>query len=116
MQKENNHYYQVFFSEEFSNCLDKIQVFFDNQGSETLIWWYEREDKLIEYLELTISRYPHIGLLVESGPFKGLRRIVYGKGSHIMLNYLIYYEVREDTKTVNVINILPARSKGERIK
>lgn len=106
----------VNFSEEFDIYLDQIQIFFAEQGIETLNWWYTQEDTLIDYLEQTLSSYPFIGQLVEKGPFKGFRRITYGKSTHIMLNYLIYYEVHEDSNTIIVINILPSRSKGARVK
>jgi len=33
-----------------------------------------------------------------------------------MLNYVVFYAVYEDDKYVDVINILPSRSKRERIK
>jgi hypothetical protein len=116
LQTESNHNYDVVFTEEFDNCLIHIQDFFAEQGDETLNWWYLREEKLINHLDQLLSRYPYIGQLIERGNFKGLRRTVYGKGSHVMLNYVIFYEVIEETKTVIVINILPSRSKGISVK
>jgi hypothetical protein len=92
LQTENNHFYDVLFTEEFDNCLDHIQDFFAEQGDETLNWWYLREVKLINHLEQLLSRHPHVGQLVKRGSFKDLRRTVYGKSSHVMLNYVIYYE------------------------
>jgi hypothetical protein len=57
-----------------------------------------------------------MGLAVESGSFRGLRRITYGKSRHIMLNYIIYYAVHENDGYIDVINILPSRSNRKRIK
>lgn len=57
-----------------------------------------------------------MGIAVTSGSFKGLRRITYGKGRHIMLNYIIYYAAHESDGYVDVINILPSRSKRKRVK
>jgi hypothetical protein len=66
---ENNHFYDVVFTEEFNNCLDQIQDFFAEQGDETLNWWYSREEKLINHLEILLSRYPNVGQLNERGSF-----------------------------------------------
>src|SRR5699024_9728492 len=54
--------------------------------------------------------------MVEQGPFKGLRCLTYGKSHHRMLNYLIFYAVYEKDYEIDLINILPARSKRERKK
>ncbi len=48
--------------------------------------------------------------------FKGLRRLIYGKSRHKMLNYVIYYAVHENDGYVDVINILPSRTKRKRIR
>lgn len=86
----------MLFTEEFELCLDKIQQFFSDQGAETLKWWFSKENEIIDYIEVTLSRSPFIGKAVESGSFEGLRRITYGKSRHIMLNYIIYYAVHEN--------------------
>ncbi len=52
---------------------------------------------------------------IERGSFKGLRRITYGRSKHVFLNYLIYYAVLEQDRVVDVINILPARTKRKRV-
>lgn len=114
MKKENE--YKVLFTEEFDLCLDNIQQFFFEQGEETLLWWYAREDEIIEYIETHLSENPIMGKSVENGSFKGLRRITYGKGRHVMLNYIIYYTVHEKDGYVDVINILPSRTKRSRVK
>jgi hypothetical protein len=53
--------------------------------------------------------------LLETGSIKGLRRIIFRKSKHIMLNYLIYYVIHEKDGYIDVINILPSRSKRKRI-
>ena len=58
---------------------------------------------------------PLAGSAVERGSFKGFRRITYGKSKHMMLNYLIYYAVNERDRVVDVINILPSRTKRNRV-
>jgi hypothetical protein len=116
MQKENSNHYKVLFTEEFELCLDKIQQFFSEQGEDTLEWWFLKEDEIIDYIESNLSQRPYMGQAVESGSFKGLRRMTYGKSTHIMLNYIIYYAVHENDGYIDVINILPSRSKRKRIK
>ncbi|OIJ10866.1 hypothetical protein BKP35_13085 [Anaerobacillus arseniciselenatis] len=95
--------------------MDKIQQFFSNQSEETLKWWFSKEDEIIDYIELSLSKNPFMGQVVEKGNFKGLRRITYGKSKHIMLNYIIYYSVHENDGFVDVINILPSRSQRKRV-
>jgi hypothetical protein len=116
MKRENKNPYTVLFTEEFEFCLDKIQHFFSDQGEETLNWWYVKEDEIIDYVDEHLSSNPFIGQLVESGSFKGLRRLIYGKSRHKMLNYVIYYVVHENDGCVDVINILPSRTVRKRIK
>lgn len=77
------------------------------RGEETLQWWYLQEDKIIEYIEIHFSENLFIGKAVESGSFKGLRRIVYGKSRH--------YAVHEKDRYVDIINILPSRTKRKRV-
>ena len=115
-KEENNKDYKVLFTEEFELCLDNIEQFFSEQGEETLQWWYLREDEIIEYIESHLSKNPFIGKPVESGSFKGLRRIIYGKSRHMMLNYIMYYAVHESDGYLDVINILPSRTKRKRVK
>src|SRR5690554_4328308 len=110
MVKENSNHYIVFFTEEFELCLDNIQQFFSNQGEETLKWWVSKENEIIDYIEKTLSITPFIGKSVESGSFKGLRRVTYGRSRHVMLNYIIYYAVHENDGYIDVINILPSRT------
>jgi plasmid stabilization system protein ParE len=116
MKKENNKGYKVLFTEEFELCLDKIQQFFFEQGEDTLQWWYSREDEIIEYIESHLAENPYMGKPVEDGSFKGLRKITYGKSRHVMLNYMIFYAVHESDKYVDVINILPSRTKRKRVE
>ena len=115
MKKEKNRKFKILFTEEFDSCLDNIQQFFAEQGKGTLHWWYLREDEIIEYIETHLSENPLMVKAVESGSFKGLRKITYGKSKHIMLNYLIYYAVYERDGFVEVINILPSRTKRKRV-
>ena len=115
MRKENNTEFKVLFTEEFGLCLDNIQQFFTEQDEETLQWWYAREDEIIDYIESHLSKNPFIGKLVDNGSYKGLRRITYGKSRHVMLNYIIYYAVYESDGYVDVINILPSRTKRKRV-
>ncbi|WP_078429803.1 type II toxin-antitoxin system RelE/ParE family toxin [Alkalihalobacterium alkalinitrilicum] len=114
MKKENH--FKVSFTEEFDLCLDNIQQFFAEQGEETLNWWYTKEDEIIDHIESNLSENPFIGREIQKGSFKGLRRITYGKSKHTMLNYIIYYVVYENDGYIDVINILPSRSKRKRIK
>lgn len=116
MKKENNLCYLVIFTDEFDLCLDRIQEFFAGQGYDTLQWWYAKENQIIDYIEHLLSHNPFIGRLVERGSFKGLRRITYGKSKHKMLNYLIYYAAHENDRVVDIINILPSRTKRKRVK
>lgn len=116
MNIENKKNYKVLFTEEFELCLDKIQEFFSEQGIETMHWWYTKEDVIIDYIESHLSENPFIGHSVESGSFQGLRRIAYGKSRHKMLNYIVYYAVHENDGYVDVINILPSRTKRKRLK
>jgi len=85
-------------------------------NQEFLLWWYLREDEIIEYIETHLSETPFMGKAIESGGFKGLRKITYGKSRHTMLNYIIYYAVHESDGYVDVINILPSRTKCKRVK
>lgn len=116
MRKENEKPFEVRFTEEFDLCLDKIKEFFSDQGEETLQWWYGKEEEIIDYIESNLSENAFIGQIVETGSFKGLRRITYGKSRHTMLNYLIYYAVHENDGYIDVINILPSRSNRKRVK
>lgn len=90
-------------------------VFFAEQGQEPLQWWYAKEMEIIDYIEGLLASKPYAGLAVERGSFKGLRRITYGRSKHVFLNYLIYYAVHEQDRVVDVINILPARTKRKRV-
>ena len=114
MRRENN--YTVLFTEEFEVCLDKIQHFFSGQGKETLNWWYTKEDEIIDFIDEALSNNPFLGQIVESGSFKGLRRLIYGKSRHKMLNYIVYYAIHENDRYIDVINILPSRTERKRIK
>jgi plasmid stabilization system protein ParE len=92
-----------------------MELFFAEQGSEPLQWWYAKENEIIDYIEGLLAFHPYAGLAVERGSFKGLRRITYGRSKHVFLNYLIYYAVHEQDRVVDVINILPARTKRKRV-
>ncbi len=116
MTKENNQKYSVQFTEEFNRCLDQIQSFFEEQGKEVLEWWISKEDSMIDEINDQLSSFPYAGKMVEQGSFKGMRCLTYGKSRHRMLNYVVFYAVYEEDKYVDVINILPSRSKRERIK
>lgn len=116
MKRENDSHFSVQFTEEFNKCLDEIQTFFMEQGEDVLKWWYSKEDNLIIEVEHLLSSFPYIGKVVEHGEFKGFRVLTYGKSRHRMLNYVIFYQVYEDDKVVDAINILPSRSKRKRIK
>ena len=116
MKKENSNQYKVLFTEEFELCLDNIQQFFSEQGEDTLKWWFSKEDEIIDFIESNLSQSPYMGLAVESGSFRGLRRITYGKSRYVMLNYIIYYAVHENDGYIDVINILPSRANRKRIK
>lgn len=115
MSEENNGLFRVVFKEEFVLCLDRIERFFADQSSETLQWWYAKEVEIIDYIEHMLTHNPYTGIAVERGNFKGLRRLTYGRSKHVFLNYLIYYAVYRQDQVVDVINILPARTKRKRI-
>lgn len=114
MTKENNKRFSVHFTEEFNRCLDQIQAFFAEQGEDVLNWWFSIEDDMIDEIDRLLSSFPYAGKMVEQGPFKGLRRLTYGKSRHRMLNYVVFYAVHEED--IDVVNILPSRSKRKRIK
>ncbi|MDM5332946.1 hypothetical protein QUF56_06870 [Ureibacillus composti] len=96
--------------------MDNIQRFFSEQGEETLKWWYLKEDEIIDYIETRLSENPYIGTKVKSGCFKVLGKITFGKSKHVMLNYIIYYALHERDGYVDVINILPSRTKRKRVE
>ena len=81
-----------------------------------LEWWFSKEDNMIDEIDSLLSSFPYAGRTVEHGPFEGYRCLIYGKSRHRMLNYVVFYVVCENEKEINVINILPARSKRHRIK
>lgn len=116
MTKDDNSAFLVYFTEEFNRCLDNIQAFFADQGNDVLEWWFRKEDNMIDEIEHLLSSFPNVGRRVERGTFKGLRCITYGKSRHRMLNYLIFYVVNEEDRSIDVINILPSRSRRQRIK
>lgn len=116
MDKENNRSFSVYFTEEFDKCLDQIQAFFAEQGEDVLEWWYTQEGNMIDEVDHLLSSFPYAGKRVEEGSFKGLRCLTYGKSRHRMLNYLIFYLLYEEEKVIDVINILPSRSKRKRIR
>ncbi|WP_144461345.1 type II toxin-antitoxin system RelE/ParE family toxin [Siminovitchia fortis] len=116
MTKEGNRRFSVHFTEEFNRCLDQIQAFFAEQGEDVLDWWFTKEGNMIDEIDRLLSSFPYAGRLVEQGDFKGFRCLTYGKSRHRMLNYVIFYVVYEDDGDVDVINILPARSKRKRKK
>ncbi|SFE35203.1 MULTISPECIES: type II toxin-antitoxin system RelE/ParE family toxin [Bacillaceae] len=116
MTKDNNHKFSVYFTDEFNRCLDQIQAFFAEQGEDVLEWWFSKEDNIIDEIERLLSSFPYAGKMVEQGSFKGLRCLTYGKGRHRMLNYVVFYAVNENEEDIDVINILPSRSKRKRIK
>jgi hypothetical protein len=111
----DNRQFRILFKEEFDLCLDRIEEFFAEQGPEPLQWWYDKETEIIDHIERILAVNPFAGQMVERGSFKGLRRITYGKSRHMLLNYLIYYAVHERDRVVDVINILPSRSKCKRV-
>ncbi|MFD2760780.1 type II toxin-antitoxin system RelE/ParE family toxin [Lentibacillus juripiscarius] len=113
---EDNRKFSVYFTEEFNKSLDQIQAFFSEQGEDVLEWWFTKEDNMIDEIDQLLSSFPYAGKMVEQGPFKGLRCLTYGKSRHRMLNYLIFYAVYEKDYEIDVINILPARSKRKRKK
>lgn len=115
MTEGDNRSFRIIFKDEFDLCLDRIEEFFADQGPEPLQWWYDKETEIIDYLERILETNPFAGPMVERGSFKGLRRITYGKSRHMLLNYLIYYSVHERDRVVDVINILPSRSKRKRV-
>jgi len=94
----------------------KYSTVFSEQGKETIQWWYLKEDEIIDYIETLLSENPYIGTQVKSGCFKGLRKITFGKSRHAMLNYIIYYALHEGDGYVDVINILPSRTKRKRVE
>lgn len=116
MANENNQEFSVHFTEEFNKCLDKIQAFFAEQGEDVLEWWFSKEDNMIDEIDRLLSSFPYAGKVVEQGPFKGLRCLTYGKSRHRMLNYVVFYMVYENDEVIDVINILPSRSKQRRVK
>ncbi len=116
MREENNRSYSVHFTEEFNKCLDQIQDFFAEQGEDVLEWWFSKEDNMIDEIDSLLSSFPYAGRTVEHGPFEGYRCLIYGKSRHRMLNYVVFYVIYENEREINVINILPARSKRQRIK
>lgn len=116
MTKESNLGFSVYFTKEFNRCLNQIQAFFAEQGEDVLEWWFTREDNMIDEIDRLLSSFPYIGKMVEQGPFEGFRCLTYGKSRHRMLNYLVFYVVYENNKSIAVINILPSRSKRERIE
>jgi len=116
MGKESERNFSVYFTEEFNECLDQIQAFFADQGEEVLEWWFTKEGNMIEEIDNLLSSFPYVGQRVEKGPFKGFRYFTYGKSRHRMLNYLIFYTVYKEEGTIDVINILPSRSKRKRIR
>ncbi len=116
MDKENNRNFSVYFTEEFNKCLDQIQDFFAEQGEDVLEWWFSKEDNMIDEIDRLLSSFPYAGKKVEEGSFKGFRCLTYGKSRHRMLSYLIFYMVYENDETIDVINILPSRSKRKRIR
>ena len=75
-----------------------------------------KEDNMIDEIDHLLSSFPYAGKRVEEGSFRGFRCLTYGKSRHRMLNYLIFYTVYEEKKTIDVINILPSRSKRKRIR
>jgi|SRR5690625_2071762 len=116
MSKEGNRNFSVYFTEEFNKCLDQIQNFFADQREDVLEWWLMREDNMIDEIDYMLSSFPYVGKKVEEGSFKGFRCLTYGKSRHKMLNYLVFYLIYEDDKTIDVINILPSRSQRKRIR
>jgi hypothetical protein len=115
MDKESNRNFSVYFTKEFNKCLDQIQAFFAEQGEDVLEWWFFKEDSMIDEINDLLSSFPYAGKRVKEGSFKGFRCLTYGKSQHRMLNYLIFYIVYEEKETIDVINILPSRSKCKRI-
>jgi mRNA-degrading endonuclease RelE of RelBE toxin-antitoxin system len=116
MATEGNRTFSVHFTEEFNKCLDQIQAFFAEQGEDVLEWWFAKEDNMIDEIDRLLSSFPYAGRIVEQGSFKDLRCLTYGKSRHRMLNYVVFYAVYENDGNIDVINILPARSKRKRIK
>lgn len=116
MKKENNLHFHIVFTEEFHLCLNRNKEFFAEQGEDTLNWWYSREDEILNYIESLLSSNPNIWKSVKNGDFKGLRRRIYGKSRHTILNYIIYYAIHENQNHIDVINIVPSRTKRLRIK
>lgn len=113
---EDNRKFSVYFTDEFNKCLDQIQAFFSEQGEDVLEWWFSKEDDMIDEINRLLSSFPYAGKMVEQGPFKGFRYLTYGKSRHRMLNYLVFYTVYENDCDIDVINIVPARSKRKRKK
>jgi hypothetical protein len=111
----DNRHFRIIFKDEFVLFLDRIEDFFAEQGTEPLQWWYDKETEIIDHIERILAANPFAGPMVERGSFKGLRRIAYGESRHMLLNYLIYYAVHERDRVVDVINILPSRSKRKRV-
>src|SRR5690625_7214359 len=105
MNKESDQKFSVYFTNEFNKCLDQIQAFFAEQGEDVLEWWFLKQDNMIDEIDHLLSSFPYAGKRVEEGPFKGLRRITYGKSRHRILNYLIFSMVYNDEYTLIVINL-----------
>lgn len=81
-----------------------------------LEWWFSKEDDMIDEIDLLLSSFSYAGKMVEQGVFKGFRCLTYGKSRHRMLNYVVFYVVYETDEVIDVINILPARSKQKQVK
>ena len=70
MDKEDNVCYNVQFTEEFIRCLDHIQLFFSEQGTDVEEWWFNKENEIIDYIHTLLSTNPYIGLEVQCGSHK----------------------------------------------
>lgn len=53
--------FTVYFTEEFSSSLDRIQAFFLEQGEEVLLWWFSMEDVIIKDIDELLSSFPTPG-------------------------------------------------------
>ncbi|WP_106497312.1 hypothetical protein [Lentibacillus sp. Marseille-P4043] len=71
-----------------------------------------KEDNMIDEIDRLLSSFPYAKKMVDQGAFKDLRCLTYGNRRHRMLNYVVY----ENEEDIDVINILPSRSKRKRIK
>lgn len=67
---ERNDEVNIFFTEEFAVCLDKIQDFFAYQDYDVLRWWYQNEDEIIDYIFDSLSIHPYIVWKCKAGPLK----------------------------------------------